>query len=353
MPIEPAKVGGLTVPTPPPPQGGADQTSRTKGGRPIDGAPVAFFKEAGRKITDAFKALGQGISNLAPKHSPTSDKLSKEAKAAFADHRAAAAEVERLEKAGNLTDVQKTELKQAKADLATARKEAVKHLKQEFFASKLYQRAQDEPDKGIFNNPPKFVSTDPAESLHDAAIMILGSPSKIDTILKKGLTIEQAVSMYIYTQGAYSGINKELRGGAPGEFIQRLEKSVTTGLEKLPPFTGPLYRIVSLPDTVDKNYQEGATVSDKAILSSTFNVDFDLFGGGTSHVLTIVGSEKSAGRDVSWLSESAHEKEVIFPPGTQFKVIQRDQAEMPQVIKTQPDGTQVFDSQVGLLLVQK
>jgi hypothetical protein len=346
MSLEPLKVGAASVGPMP-----TTQDTEATTGTQRSGA-ATFFKEIGKKMASVAKSIGEGIAALAPKHKPTSESLSPGSKAAFAELRDLMKKADKLERLDNPTPTQQAKLQEVKADLKAARAEVKQHLKEQFFNGGLYAAAQSETNKTILESA-KFPSSDPAQTLEDALSFVL-TPDRIEGIVKSGMKIDEAVSIFVYSQGAYSAINKELRGGAPSEFMQALTDKVTSGLARLPPFEEPVYRIVTLPPSVDKQYQEGATVSDKGLLSTTFNVDFDLFGGGTSHVLSIVGHGESAGRDISWLAETPGEKEVLFPPGTEFVVKQRDQAEMPQVIGKMSDGkTDKYDSQVGILLVQK
>lgn len=351
MSLNPVKVGsGAATLTPTP---GADATQNTEATPQTSGA-AAFFKGIGKKMASAAKAIGQGISNLAPKHKPTAESLSPGSKAAFSNLRVLLKERDKLEKVDNPTPAQQTRLDELKDEVKTARREVVKHMKEQLKNGPLYAAAQNEANKHILDNPPgKFYSSDPASTVFQAMHDICLDPKRIEEIVKKGMKTEEAVSIFLYTQGAFAGINRELRGGAPGDFIQQVTKNVNSGLARLPPYEEPVYRVVNLPASVDNQYQVGATVSDRGMLSTTCNPDFDVWGGGNSHVISIVGQGDSAGRDVSWLSESPGEKEVLFPPGTEFVVKQRDQAATPQVIGKQANGEDQFDSQVGLLLVQK
>jgi hypothetical protein len=351
MSLNPVKVGTTPVNTQPTP---TQDTAVTTDTTTQKSGAATFFKGIGKAMASVVKSIGEGIANLAPKHKPTSESLSPGSKAAFAEYRALLKKQDKLEKLENPTPAQQAKLQEVKDELKAARAEVKQHLKNQFYNSPLYLAAQNEPNKTILNDSKNgYDSSDPAESLRTALGNILGSPKKFDALMKSGLKIDQAVAINLYSDGAYSGINRELRSGKPGDFIQQVAASVTAGLARLPPFEEPVYRVVSLPPFIDKQYHEGATVSDTGLLSTTYNVDFDLFGGGTSHVLSIVGHGDSAGRDISWISQSPHEKEVLFPPGTEFVVKQRDQAEMPAVIGKTPDGRDKFDSTVGLLLVQK
>lgn len=350
MPLNPVKVGTPNIGTTPVDTGTTQGTEDT--GRTQKSGAATFFKGIGKAMANVVKSIGEGISNLAPKHKPSSESLSPGSKAAFANFRELLKKQDKLEKLDNPTPSQQAKLQEVKDEIKAARDEVRQHLRNQFFNGELYAAAQNEPNKSILASK-DFKSTDPAATVKDALNYVLMASSKVDKIIASGLKIDEAVGIHLYTQGAYSGINKELRGGTPSPFIQELANKVTSGLARLPPYEEPVYRVVSFPPSVDRNYHEGATVADPGLMSTTYNVDFDFLGGGTSHVLSIVGHGDSAGRDIAWLSETPGEKEVLFPPGTQFVVKQRDQAEMPNVVGSQPDGTPIYDSQVGILLVQK
>lgn len=76
----------------------------------------------------------------------------------------------------------------------------------------------------------------------------------------------------------------------------------------------------------------------------------NIFGGDAqSHVITIIPSDNSLARDVSWLSGIAGEDETLFPPSSEFQIVARDNPNTPTQVggsKEQP----VFDFRVNLLV---
>lgn len=129
------------------------------------------------------------------------------------------------------------------------------------------------------------------------------------------LRVDELVALNAYTQIDYGGINAELRAGS----LSPLSKTVTdlciSGMKKLPPHNGPVVRGTTLPPAKDQACVRGATTEDEAFTSTSAVRPFD-----GPHHFTI---HSRTGRDVSFLSEYPHEKEILFFPGQKFDVISR------------------------------
>lgn len=97
--------------------------------------------------------------------------------------------------------------------------------------------------------------------------------------------------------------------------LQAFADHATEGLSKLPAFTGAeTFRGTTLPTSVLANNQMGAVVSDSAFFSTSAEKAFS----GPVQITT----RGVSGRDISFLSDFP-EAEVLYPPGTQFEVLNR------------------------------
>jgi len=114
----------------------------------------------------------------------------------------------------------------------------------------------------------------------------------------------------------YYAMNKALREGnqeqldAWGSYIS----SVSSGLSKLPPHEGPVFRGTTLPESVIANYQPGQTITEKSFFSTAVDPS-KAFGGNVTFVI-----QSKRGRDIAPTSHFP-ESEVLFAPGTRFGVL--------------------------------
>lgn len=172
----------------------------------------------------------------------------------------------------------------------------------------------------------KPVATKPAMSLADAVgknvadywtskgreIANLNSPSRSAL-----LSDDQIGALFGYTTNeGYQAINPALRGiEEMTPQLQAFADHATEGLSKLPAFTGAeTFRGTTLPTSVLANNQMGAVVSDSAFFSTSAEKAFS----GPVQITT----RGVSGRDISFLS-GFPEAEVLYPPGTQFEVLNR------------------------------
>ena len=133
----------------------------------------------------------------------------------------------------------------------------------------------------------------------------------------KGIPTEDLVAVRGYTGDDFYGqMNKALRtGDAAGlKTYDPHIRTTTSGLNQLPKTPGEFYRGMNIPagnvgDVLSK-YEPGQVVTEPHFLSTG-----KPFGGNVQYVV-----QSTTGRDVSALSHYPNESEVLFPPGSQFKV---------------------------------
>lgn len=130
------------------------------------------------------------------------------------------------------------------------------------------------------------------------------------------LTTGELIALNTYTGKEYVKINKELHGAQPmTPFTQTMTSLAAQGLGKLPEYTGMTVRGTNLPSGADRDCVPGAVIVNYGFTSTSAASAFR----GT-HQFVI---QSSAGRDISFLSKFPKEKEVVFPPAHQFRVLDR------------------------------
>jgi hypothetical protein len=311
-------------------------------GRGVGGKVPTFFKALGNVLKKPFVALSKAVSNLkAPPPQVRTEGMKPETKVALDKLNT----LYRAQAAGQDVDV--AEIKAAKAEVR-------KLFKEELSGSLLMQLARDDPKNNVLSNEQKqFIIDNPAEGIMSSLAFLLDSPDKLAKIQEFGLSVTEAISIYMYTRGSYEGINREVRTGNESPLVTEMRQLIEGGLSKMPPIDQPIFRAAHLPPTVESRYQEGRRVSDPGIMSTTFEGEYDFSNGSASHYMSMIPKEGSSGRDVSWLSESPHEKEVVFPPGTKFKVLHRESEGegCPKPIQHDDLGGVVqYDFQVKMIL---
>jgi hypothetical protein len=141
---------------------------------------------------------------------------------------------------------------------------------------------------------------------------------------KLGISLGEALAVSEYTSGAYKDINGMLLK-IPNEARKPDREDVcnitigvlTKGMVNLPSWRSwPVSRGENAFRGWEKQYERGNTFSLKAFWSTGCGFAFD----GTIQITISGKSDKSAGKDVSALSQHPNEQEILFPPGTKFTV---------------------------------
>ena len=106
----------------------------------------------------------------------------------------------------------------------------------------------------------------------------------------------------------------------------------TQGIAQFDQYQGTTFRGLTLDDaSFDKQFQEGGTWIGRSFLSSAANPK-SAFGGGQASTLLVLNSR--TGRSVEALSLLPHEREVLFPPGSKWKVLRVEK--FPDVQRIEP-----------------
>jgi hypothetical protein len=178
-------------------------------------------------------------------------------------------------------------------------------------------------------------------SIHHIYSRTRGSPfhdiePKLKTLLnksqlreKRNLSESEITAIFAYTHRAYRFLNKHLRTGEPiPEDFEPFLGAIGSGLQKVEPFTGTLYRTANLKEIRALEMEKGKIIQYDAFLSTSFRNPLKantLYEG--LHYFKI-GSK--SGRPIEELSLFPSEKEVLFSPGTTFEV----------VVEPQEDGSE-------------
>ena len=149
----------------------------------------------------------------------------------------------------------------------------------------------------------------------------------------------------MYTTGDYSGINAQMRAGRVTPDVQEVSNQCISGMAKLPSHNDTVARLVNLPPRITEQHQEGAEVEYSGFTSTSMKPNGDETFHGNMFMI-IAPKDGSAGKDVSIFSNLPDEQEVLFPPGTSFKVLERtepqDASPMEMMMgRTNPHGGKI------------
>lgn len=130
------------------------------------------------------------------------------------------------------------------------------------------------------------------------------------------LHVQETASIIEYTSNSFTVLNGALRSKTAEQIAEHkvIIESAVDGLKKLPPFEGTSYRGTRLPLDMRNRLQVGDTFEDEAFLSTSSDARA-AFDGNTT--FTIQGK---TGRSVESISEFSGEKEILFMPGTKFRI---------------------------------
>jgi hypothetical protein len=160
----------------------------------------------------------------------------------------------------------------------------------------------------------------------------------------KELTDDELVALFGYTGGDYRKLNAALRGDLSPEDAAKLgpyAEKVKSGLEKLPPHEGVAYRGMAMsPERLEEYLEKSESqepIADKGFSSASTSEEAALHSlkknDAEGKVKVMVEVRSSKGRDVTALSQNPHEQEVLFAPGSKFKIVDKQQL---------PDGSWKF-----------
>ncbi|WP_228001847.1 ADP-ribosyltransferase [Nocardia australiensis] len=131
----------------------------------------------------------------------------------------------------------------------------------------------------------------------------------------KQLTNGEKHSLYNYSKFGSAGYNSSMRNGEPIGFARIRIEEIVNAIKKLPIYSGIAYRGEKLSLAEIDRYQEGAIVVDRGFKSASSDEKFAHTGNAQFRI------KSKNGRILGEYSSIPGESEVVFLPGTQFKVI--------------------------------
>jgi SPP1 gp7 family putative phage head morphogenesis protein len=146
------------------------------------------------------------------------------------------------------------------------------------------------------------------------------------------LTAEEGAAIRAYTGSSYRTLNTALRADkfTSDNMLQAYVEAAQSGMSKMPKFNGLSSRGLTLNgpalDRLLAVYRPGAIVEDAAFVS-TSSGDMAAFGGNV-----FMKVQGKTGVDVAKFSHYRGEREVLFAPGTQFKISKIEQVNGKHVI---------------------
>lgn len=162
--------------------------------------------------------------------------------------------------------------------------------------------------------------------------------------LPENMSIGEATSIANYSRQSFENDNLYLRSNGniegvyqkqqetPETFVEHLREKehleedtvanvrmITSALNKLPDFNGTVYRGSRTgtrfsPEQLEKMYKVGKTIEEKGFTSTSYEKD-SKFDGDVQYEI-----KSRTGKNIENFSNYPSEKEVLFRPGTQFKV---------------------------------
>lgn len=129
-----------------------------------------------------------------------------------------------------------------------------------------------------------------------------------------GLTIFERLAIESYTEGYYMTINGALWSNKDVAEITPFVQFMTSGLRKLPPYVGTVYRKTRLnPEQLDQ-HSVGKIVSYPAFISTSVD------NGFKSSADVLLKIQSLSGRAIQSFSFHMVENEILFSPGVKFLV---------------------------------
>ena len=149
--------------------------------------------------------------------------------------------------------------------------------------------------------------------------------------IKGGITKDEAIALRLYTSAAYSKINTTLRSkqGSSISKLGNIVKVTSAGLNKLPSKSCTVRRGLDLPTPIVDKILKFKRFEEEAFMSTT--TASSIPPAFQKNITFVIKSSKCS--DISWLSEYPTEKEVLFPPGSEFTVVKSDLKKVGSVYK--------------------
>jgi phage-related protein (TIGR01555 family) len=161
-------------------------------------------------------------------------------------------------------------------------------------------------------------------------------------VLDKTLTPTEGAIIAAYTGAEWKKTNRALRKGKIDTHSNEFAQNLNDALEKIPPFKGTTHRVVKFGPKELEGLMPGATLTDRGFFSTSKDNNMKSKGIKGNVTMEIHGT---TGRDISSLSHSKYEEEVLYPANSRFEVVSRNDASDGKihVVLKQLSGNQAHD----------
>jgi hypothetical protein len=155
------------------------------------------------------------------------------------------------------------------------------------------------------------------ESVKKIRVELMQQLLRSHTLRTNKLESKERSNIKWYSGCGFADINNELRTGAVSSKEQERIRFILKAMAKavLPVHRGTVYRGTNLSQPMMDDLRPGATFCDPAFLSTT-KLEAKAFRGSV-----IFRIESKSGVDISSMSRQKNEAEVLFRPGTMFKIL--------------------------------
>lgn len=132
------------------------------------------------------------------------------------------------------------------------------------------------------------------------------------------LTPEQRSAIHDYSDDGYRRMNEQLRDRAATARTRRETDILTSALKNLPDFRGDVFRGATIqdPKLLRKYRRAGEAITERAFTSASRS-PLKAFSGNVRFYIA-----SKHGKEIDMWSAHPEEEEVLFQPGTQFKVLE-------------------------------
>jgi len=131
------------------------------------------------------------------------------------------------------------------------------------------------------------------------------------------LTPEQKAAIRDYSDSGYRRINEQLRARTVTDRIRHEIEILTSALEELPNFQGDVFRGAAIEEGLLRKYQRVRDIiTERAFISASLSPSKAFSGNIRFYIIS------KRGKEIDQWSAYPDEEEVLFPPGTRFKVLE-------------------------------
>jgi hypothetical protein len=137
---------------------------------------------------------------------------------------------------------------------------------------------------------------------------------------RETLSTDDVKAIEDYTGNGYKAMNAQLRSGRQNQAVEKRIVAVEKAMDKLKVYKGKVFRgVAGLPQAIRKKLVPGAAYSDFAFCS-TSKLEEKAFKSAGKKAFFLFEIESKTGVEIQAHSKFQHEAEVLFRPGTPFKI---------------------------------